>query len=164
MQEWIPISTSPKGRLALAAVREFGARPFEDVTVGELASAADVTTGAIYHHFGSKLGLYVFVRRDVERRLLDRMEGAAEAAGPDAVGPALQVGFDFAVGQGFMHLLAQPPEGTDDDPLVDLLARLSAPRRAPIGQVLAAGWRAALLAVAAGIAAADARGALAVLS
>ena len=77
---WIPISTSPKGRLALVAVREFGARPFDEVTVGELAAAADVTTGALYHHFGSKLGLYAFVRDDVERRLLDRMEGAATAA------------------------------------------------------------------------------------
>ena len=68
MREWIPISTSPKGRLALAAVKEFGARPFDEVTVGELAAAAKVTTGALYHHFGSKLGLYGFVREDVERR------------------------------------------------------------------------------------------------
>ena len=66
MREWIPVSTSPKGRLALAAVREFGSRPFDEVTVGELAAAADVTTGALYHHFGSKLGLYDFVGADVE--------------------------------------------------------------------------------------------------
>jgi AcrR family transcriptional regulator len=163
VREWIPVSTSPKARLALAAVREFGARPFEEVTVGELAAAAEVTTGAIYHHFGSKLGLYVFVRRDVERRLLDRMEGAA-AAGDGAVSAALRIGFDFAVGQSFLHLLAQPPEGADDDPLVELLGRLSAPRRAPVGQVLAAGWRAALLAVAAGVPEQDARDALVVLS
>ena len=62
MREWIPVSTSPKGRLALAAVTEFGARPFDEVTVAELAAAAKVTTGALYHHFGSKLGLYTFVR------------------------------------------------------------------------------------------------------
>ena len=81
MREWIPVSTSPKGRLALAAVRAFGARPFDEVTVGELAAAAKVTTGTIYHHFGSKLGLYVFVREDIEGRLLDRMEGAVAASG-----------------------------------------------------------------------------------
>ncbi len=57
MRNWIPVSTSPKGRLALAAVKEFGARPFDEVTVGELAAAARVTTGALYHHFGSKLAL-----------------------------------------------------------------------------------------------------------
>jgi AcrR family transcriptional regulator len=61
MREGIPVSTSPKGRLALAAVKEFGARPCDEVTVGELAAAAKVTTGALSHHFGSKLGLYTFV-------------------------------------------------------------------------------------------------------
>lgn len=71
------------------------------MAVGELAAAADVTTGAIYHHFGSKLGLYVFVRRDVERRLIDRTEGAAELAGQHAVRAALQVGFDFATSKDF---------------------------------------------------------------
>jgi AcrR family transcriptional regulator len=164
MREWIPISTSPKGRLVLAAVKAFGARPFADVTVGELAASADVTTGAIYHHFGSKLGLYAFVRRDVERRLIDRMEGAAEVAGQHAVRAALQVGFDFATGQGFLHLLAQPPVGADDDLLVEMLHRLLAPRKAPVGQVLAAGWRAALLAVAGGVSVNDARDALAALN
>jgi AcrR family transcriptional regulator len=164
MREWIPISTSPKGRLVLAAVKEFGARPFADVTVGELAASADVTTGAIYHHFGSKLGLYAYVRRDVERRLIDRMEGAAEFAGQHAVRAALQVGFDFATGQGFLHLLAQPPVGADDDLLVEMLHRLLAPRKAPVGQVLAAGWRAALLAVAGGVSVNDARDALAALN
>lgn len=165
MREWIPISTSPKGRLALTAAREFGSRSFDDVTVGELAAAAEVTTGAIYHHFGSKLGLYSFVRQDVERRLMDRMEGAAAAAQgqdpADAVGTALVVGFDFALQQGFLRLLGRPPVGTDEnDPLVELLARLGRPRPAPIGQVLAAAWRAALLAVADGIPAGDARDAL----
>jgi AcrR family transcriptional regulator len=164
MREWMPISTSPKGRLALAAVKEFGAHPFADVTVGDLATAADVTTGAIYHHFGSKLGLYAFVRRDVERRLIDRMEGAAEFAEQHAARAALQVGFDFATRQGFLHLLAQPPAGAEDDLLVELLHRLLAPRKAPAGQVVAAGWRAALLAVADGASVSDARDALAALS
>src|ERR687892_2703523 len=101
MRNWIPVSTSPKGRLALAAVKEFGARPFDEVTVGALASAAKVTTGALYHHFGSKLGLYAFVREDVERRLLDRMEGAVAASDLTS---ALLVGLAFAVREGFLRL------------------------------------------------------------
>ena len=56
MPEWIPVSSSPKGRLVLAAVTAFGTRAFDEVTVGELSAAAEVTTGALYHHFGSKLG------------------------------------------------------------------------------------------------------------
>ena len=164
MREWVPVSTSPKGRLALVAVREFGARAFDDVTVGELATAADVTTGALYHHFGSKLGLYAFVRQDVERRLLDRMEGAAAGAGTDALAPALAVGFDFAVGQSFVRLLSERAPGGDEDQLAGLLARLCEPVPAPIGRVLASAWRAALSAVAEGDAVEDAREALLALT
>ena len=126
VREWIPVSTSPKGRLALAAVREFGAHRFDEVTVGGLATAAEVTTGAIYHHFGSKLGLYDFVREDVERRLLDRMEGALAAYSPatdrsSAVTAALLVGFDFAVREGFLRILGEPPAGAEHDRLAQLL-------------------------------------------
>ncbi len=167
MREWIPVSTSPKGRLALAAVREFGARPFAEVAVAELAAAANVTTGALYHHFGSKLGLYTFVRDDVERRLLDRMEGAVAASGAEAersaaVTSALLVGLDFAVREGFLRILGDPPAGTEHDRLAEMLSA-SLPTAALLGRVLAAAWRAALAAVAEGAEPADARAAIAAL-
>ena len=165
MRQWIPVSTSPKGRLALAAVKEFGARPFDEVTVGELAAAAKVTTGALYHHFGSKLGLYVFVREDVERRLLDRMEGAVAAAGDEAdrsaaESTALLVGFDFAVREGFLQLLGAPPAGADGDRLAEMLSASTASAPPVLGAVLAAAWRAALIAVAEGSEPQPARAAL----
>ena len=164
MREWIPISTSPKGRLALAAVKQFGERPFDDVTVGELAAAANVTTGALYHHFGSKLGLYDFVRDDVERRLLDRMEGAIAASAhldrSAAVMAALVIGFDFAVREGFLRILGDPPAGTEHDGLADLLSASTAPGSPVLGRVLAAAWRAALVAVAEGSDPQQARAAL----
>jgi AcrR family transcriptional regulator len=163
VREWIPVSTSPKGRLARAAVREFGARPFDEVTVAELAAAAKVTTGALYHHFGSKLGLYAFVREDVERRLLDRMEGAVAASGPDrsaAVTAALLVGLDFAVREGFLRILGDPPAGTEHDRLAEMLGASATPL---LGQVLAAAWRAALAAVAEGAEPEHARAAVAAL-
>jgi AcrR family transcriptional regulator len=155
VREWVPVSTSPKGRLALAAVKSFGAQPFDQVTVAELATAAKVTTGALYHHFGSKLGLYVFVREDVERRLLDRMEGAIAAFAPasdrsSSVTSALLVGFDFAVREGFLRMLGEPPAGTDGDRLAELLSASTSPTSPVLGRVLAAAWRAALLAVAEG--------------
>jgi len=154
VREWIPISTAPKGRLALAAVKQFGERPFDDVTVGELAAAANVTTGALYHHFGSKLGLYDFVRDDVERRLLDRMEGAIAASAhldrSAAVMASLVIGFDFAVREGFLRILGDPPAGTEHDRLADLLSASTAPGSPVLGRVLAAAWRAALVAVAEG--------------
>ena len=165
MREWIPVSTSPKGRLALAAVKEFGARPFDEVTVAELAVAAEVTTGALYHHFGSKLGLYAFVRDDVERRLLDRMEGAVaarlESDRSAAVASAMLVGLDFAVREGFLRILGTPPAGTEQDRLAELLGASVTPAAPILGRVLAAAWRAALAAIAEGASPDDARAALA---
>ncbi|WP_419998100.1 TetR/AcrR family transcriptional regulator [Streptomyces boninensis] len=168
MREWIPVSASPKGRLALAAVREFGARPFDEVTVAELAAAAKVTTGALYHHFGSKLGLYAFVREDVERRLLDRMEGALAARGPESdrsvsITSALLVGLDFAVREDFLRLLGDPPAGTDHDRLAELLTQTAVPPTPLLGTVLAAAWRAALSAIAEGAEPEQARAAIAAL-
>jgi AcrR family transcriptional regulator len=164
VREWIPISTSPKGRLALAALKQFGQRPFDDVTVGELAAAADVTTGALYHHFGSKLGLYDFVRDDVERRLLDRMEGAIAASArldrSAAVMAGVVIGFDFAVRERFLRILGDPPAGTEHDRLADLLRASTAPASPVLGRVLAAAWRAALVAVAEGSDPQQARAAL----
>jgi AcrR family transcriptional regulator len=168
MREWVPVSSSAKGRLALAAVEAFGARPFEAVTVGELAAAARVTTGALYHHFGSKRGLYAFVREDVERRLLDRMEGAVAASVPvgdrsAAVTAALLAGFDFAVREGFARLLGAPPPPSGPDRLADLLSALTASASAVLGRVLAASWRAAVVAVAEGESPPSARAALVAL-
>ncbi len=168
MREWIPVSTSPKGRLALRALEDFGSRPFQDVTVGELAAGAGVTTGSLYHHFDSKLGLYSFVRDEAERRLLDRMEGAASARAGDGIAAVLRgaliVGFDFAAGQGFVRLLGEAHPARDLDPVADLLAEISHGGRLPIGRVLAAAWRAALMAVAEGAPPARARAALELLS
>ena len=168
MREWIPISTSPKGRLALAAVKEFGTRPFDEVTVGELAAAAKVTTGALYHHFGSKLGLYTFVRGDVERRLLDRMEGAFAASAPEsegsaAVTSALLVGLDFAVREGFLWILGKPPAAQEHDRLAETLSGFAGPAAPVLGPILAAAWRAALEAIAGGAEPEHARAATAAL-
>lgn len=167
MREWVPVSTSPKGRLALTAVREFGRRPYDDVTVGELATRAGVTTGALYHHFDNKLGLYRFVRHDVERRLLDRMEGAAaaqnRAGGPAGLTAALGVGFDFAAQQGFLWLVGEHPDRQAEDPLAELLARLTRPAPYPLARMLAAAWRAAIQSVAEGADPASVRRALTAL-
>ena len=169
MREWVPISSSAKGRLALRALEDFGEKGFEAVNVVDVAAAAGVTTGSLYHHFGSKVGLYTFVRAEAERRLLDRMEGAAAAtrAGDGraaALRAALLIGFDFATGQGFTRLLGEPHPARRVDPFTDLLAELCEGGPAPIAAMLAAAWRAALAAVADGTSVAAAREALAALT
>jgi AcrR family transcriptional regulator len=165
MPDWVPVATSARGRLTIAALEAFGNLGYDAVNVVELASRARVTTGSLYHHFGSKAGLYAFVRHDVEQRILDRMEGAAAVVAAEsparAVRATLLVAFDYATAHGFARLLGEPHPGADRDPIEDFLARLVGRRKKALAPLITATWRAALLMVVAGTPVANARRALA---
>jgi len=148
MREWIPTPGSAKGRFVLAALDAFGRHGYAGVAVADLAHAADSTTGPLYHHFESKLGLYTFVRDDVERRVLDRLEGALAVGGDPT--DALVVAFDYVARAGFARMLSEPHPDGRPDPVAALLTERMAGAPAPLGAMLAAAWRAALAASADG--------------
>ena len=143
MRSWVPIPGTTKARLVEQALAEFGARGFAAVGVTELARGADVTIGSLYHHFGSKVGLYTAVREDVEQRVLDRMEGAAEIR-PGDLGGVLLVGFDYLVRTGLARLLAEPHPERPTDPVEGFLASITDQAGTPVSRILIAAWRAAL--------------------
>src|SRR5687768_10283751 len=65
------------------AARELFARDgYEATLLDDVARAAGVTKGALYHHFGGKKGLFRAVFEAEERRLM-RMTGKASAAHRD---------------------------------------------------------------------------------
>lgn len=65
--------------LLAAARRAFAASGFSGADVGAIAAEARVTTGAIYHHFGSKKGLFQAVAEAIETEILTKAEtGAGE--------------------------------------------------------------------------------------
>ena len=148
MPDWIPTPASAKGRLVLAALDAFGRQGYAAVSVADLARAAGTTTGPLYHHFESKLGLYAVVREDVERRVLDRLEGAL-AVGAAAT-EALVAAFDYVARAGFARMLAEPHPDGRADPIAALLTSHLGEAPAPLGAMLAAAWRAALAASADG--------------
>lgn len=161
MKADIPVPGSTKGRLVEAALHLFERDGYAGTSVGEVAAKASVTTGALYHHFGSKHGLYTSVRGDLEARLTDRMVGAAEGAGGTgrpAVRAALLVAFDAAVRFGAPRVLGERPPAEDGDgvlaaggdPIEQVLRPLLEPEQRPAARILAAAWRAALLAAADG--------------
>ncbi len=139
-------------RALVGTARElFAARGYAAVGTEEVVRGAGVTRGALYHHFESKLGLYLFVRRDIERRLLDRMEGAAGAA-PGGLKPSRSrcwLALTSQCAPTFSGCSVNPP-GAEDDPLVDFLAAQATPPSRPVGLIVGAAWRVALLAVADG--------------
>ncbi|HEV2778152.1 MAG TPA: helix-turn-helix domain-containing protein [Actinophytocola sp.] len=163
MREWIPIPGSVKARLVEAAIHQFELAGYEAVNVVDLAAKASVTTGALYHHFESKLGLYLVVREEMEKRIVERMAGAAAASGGrgrPAVRAALLVGFDAAVRFSVCRILGAPSPVDRADPVTAELRPLLPKRLAPAAGILAAAWRAALLAVADGTPSTTARASL----
>lgn len=153
MKEYIPIPGTAKARLLEQAILSFGEAGYEAVNVVDLARAAGVTTGAIYHHFGSKLELYRIVREEIERRVVDRMEGAAAVFDDtrEAICAALIVGFDAAVKFQSCRLLCEPNPSTGDDLVVQTLSGMNGELPEGVPAILAAGWRAALGNVANGM-------------
>lgn len=162
MREWVPVPGSAKARLIDAALHHFERSGFESCNVADLAAKAGVTTGSLYHHFGSKLGLYLVVRGDVERRITDRMEGAAAGTGErgrPALLAAVLVAFDSAVRFDVCRLLGESPPVGHGDP-VEAALRTLVPENALAAAIAVAAWRAALLRVADGDPAESARAAL----
>jgi AcrR family transcriptional regulator len=69
-------------RAALLAVaqKHFGRDGYSGAEIGRIAAEARVTTGAIYHHFSSKQGLFLAVAEALETRILMQ---AASVEDPD---------------------------------------------------------------------------------
>ena len=114
----VPIPGSAPARLIEAAMRRFESEGRDAVNVMDVARDAGVTTGSLYHHFGSKEGLYVVIREEMERRMTERMEGAAAAVGSTgrgAVASSLLVAFDAALRFGVARILSEPALDPESD-------------------------------------------------
>lgn len=167
MPEWIPSEGSAKGRLVLCAMEAFSAAAFDDVNVVELCATARVTTGTLYHHFATKLGLFDVVRLEVERRSVDRIAGALAARADDrpatAARAALLVGFDYVVDSGRARLAgASVPAGRDDG--IEAILRPVLGADGVVARLAVATWRAALMCTIDGVGVEAVRAALAQFS
>ncbi|WP_166354936.1 TetR/AcrR family transcriptional regulator [Phytoactinopolyspora limicola] len=165
MREGIPIPGSAKARLIESTLHHVERVGFEAMSVADVATKAGVTTGSLYHHFGSKLGLYLVVRGDMERRITDRMEGAAASVSADGstsgVRAALMVAFDAAVRFDACRLLGEPLPAGATDSIEATLRPMLPSTLGDAAPVLVAALRAALLCVADGSTAESARAGLA---
>ena len=77
-----PASDSADTRRAIFdnARKLFAERGYCEVTNKEVASAAGITTGALYHYVESKLDLYVEVHSDLQDRVYGRFNEAVDAS------------------------------------------------------------------------------------
>ncbi|MDZ5472725.1 TetR/AcrR family transcriptional regulator [Bacillus sp. 31A1R] len=143
MKEWIPIPGSNKETLIKVALEEFSLKGYKGVNITELAAKANMTTGAVYHHFGSKLKLYEVIRNEMEQRMLDRMEGAAALFDEptEALEAALITGLNFAVKANICKLLSEENSSIKEDKIEEFLSNLNSYPDLPIQLVLSSSWR-----------------------
>ena len=62
-------AASTRGKLLDAAVQLFVDKPYDEVSVHDLANAAGVAYGLVAHHFGNKRGIHLEAMRQIARQL-----------------------------------------------------------------------------------------------
>lgn len=87
-------TAATQAALVTAARGLFSARGFSAVGTEELARAAGVTRGALYHQFGGKVELFAAVVEQVEQEVVAAIAERMVAAGVDDAAAALIVGVD----------------------------------------------------------------------
>lgn len=146
MKKWIPIPGSNKEKIIKVALKEFSLKGYKAVNIAELAAMADMTTGVVYHHFGSKAKLYEIVRNDMEQRMVDRMEGAAFLFDheEEALEAALITGLNFAVKMNICKLLSEEKPYTHQDKIEEFLTNMLQKANLPLDIVVLSSWRSIL--------------------
>jgi AcrR family transcriptional regulator len=65
-----------RSRIIETAQRHFGEQGYERATNGEIAAELNLTSGSIYHHFGSKAQLYVAACEQARAHMVEGLEAA----------------------------------------------------------------------------------------
>jgi AcrR family transcriptional regulator len=87
-------SAATQQAVQAAARRLWGERGYAQVSTPEIAEAAGVTRGAIYHQFPDKTALFVSVLEAVETDVMQRLAAIVAAAEPKTPADALRVACD----------------------------------------------------------------------
>ncbi len=91
-------------RALLEAARElWGERGYTAVSTPEIAQAAGVTRGAMYHQYADKTGLFLAVLEAVEADVIERLAAAVAAAQPGTPADALYIAAD-----AWLHIASEP--------------------------------------------------------
>jgi AcrR family transcriptional regulator len=67
------MSEATRHQLLGEARRAFAEHGYGQAPIEEVVRACGLTRGAIYHHFGSKQGLFLAVMRELDREILERI-------------------------------------------------------------------------------------------
>ena len=91
-------SAATRRALIAAARRLWGERGYADVGTPEIAAAAGVTRGAMYHQYPDKAALFRAVIEIVEGEVMQRLSASVTAAQPASPAAALRIAADAWLG------------------------------------------------------------------
>jgi AcrR family transcriptional regulator len=124
-------------RVLDAGLELFGERGYHAASIAEIGERAGIAKSVLYHHFGSKAGLFEAIAETQTRDLLAHV---ASALPPDRSEPRLRAGLDAYLGflaerpAAWRLLLRDPPA---DAALIKVHERLAAERERALGELLA---------------------------
>lgn len=124
-----------RAQLLELGLKLFGTRAYDEVSIDDIAAAANVSKGLLYHYFGSKRAFYVAIVRDAAERLTDAVVPPDDEDLPPAargyVGLAAYLGFVEERADAFAALMTG---GNGADP--EIAAILDHARQAIVGRML----------------------------
>jgi AcrR family transcriptional regulator len=98
----------------------FSARAYDDIQIDDIARAAGISKGLLYHYFGSKRGFYVAIVEEAARELLEATKIDPALPPPDKARRSMDAYLDF-VEQHAGAYLALMRGGVGTDPEVALI-------------------------------------------
>ena len=123
-----------RAQLLEEGLRLFNTRPYDEVSIDDIAAAANVSKGLLYHYFGSKRDFYVAIVRDAAAQLLAAIvpdEAVTPAAARGYAGLSAYLQFVEERADAFVALMTG---GNGADP--EIAAILDHTRQAIVGRLL----------------------------
>jgi AcrR family transcriptional regulator len=117
-----PLELDRRADLLETGARLFFARPYDELSIDDIAREAGVAKGLLYYYFGSKRGYYVAVFEQASRELRERLDPDPSAPPAERLRRSLDayLGYVEDRSEGYRALLTG---GVGHDPQVQAIVR-----------------------------------------
>jgi len=106
-----------RAELLRAGERVFSERPFEEVSIDDIATAAGISKNLLYHYFTGKRELFLEVIRDSSRQMLDWTAPDLELEPMERLRASLRAHLDYAEEHATGYSKLMRAAGTDEEVL-----------------------------------------------
>src|SRR5689334_126533 len=95
----------------------FSERPFDEVSIDDIAAAAGISKNLLYHYFAGKRELFLAVIAESTDRMLDATEPDMSLEPMERLAASLEAHLDYASAHAKGYVAMQRGAGGDDDVL-----------------------------------------------